>query len=583
MTMQGSTIMLVEDNPLTRKLVRTTLQREGCKLLEAPDAATALGLFDKKRPDLVLQDLVLPDLSGFELVQKLRAHPHGGSVPILAFTGLLSQSDEARVSAAGFDGVLTKPIEPSRLLQIVRGHLPQLQLPAVPFGGGKTLLVVDDDPLQLKLARFRLGRLGFEIRTAENGEEALEAARRDKPDAIVTDALMPKLDGFGLCLAMRDHPNLADVPIVLMTSSYVERGDRELARRAGANAFVLRTADLGDVITALHDIFGGHATTPPPPSEREATEEVESARALRNLRQLERQVALNSGLMQRCSTLAAELSVLSTVADALVNTRDIEGALFEILVNCLDVAGASRGAIYLCDAEGKLKVRAHHGYSSIANELDDFFGHREVLDCMTARGPILEVASLVDIGELSPNLGEGALLVPLSARGELMGTLLLDAPQRRPITEDWRAFAQAIGNQVSLALSLARAFAQVERSELRMRALMENAEDAIFVGSVDGVIVDVNHAGERLLGLSRDRILGRHFGEFREHDEDEEDVAPHPTRRAEGHIVRSDGTTVPVEYAGALVDAGPGERLFMAIVRDVSERNALAEQLRHAQ
>src|SRR6185436_14415744 len=81
-------ILLVEDNPITRKLVRFALQQEHFDLSEASDAATALELAEKKRPDLILQDLLLPDMDGFALVARFRAMPALGSVPIFAFSGL---------------------------------------------------------------------------------------------------------------------------------------------------------------------------------------------------------------------------------------------------------------------------------------------------------------------------------------------------------------------------------------------------------------------------------------------------------------------------------------------------------------
>ena len=160
--MTAGTILLVEDNPLTRKFVRRALEGQGCAVVEAESAASALGLAGQRQVDLVLQDLILPDMNGFDLVQQLRALPAYADMPILAFTGSLSSEDEARLSAAGFDGIVSKPIEPDRLGHLVRGHLPAGRSERKRFGEGKSLVVVDDDPMQLKIARLRLKRLGFE-------------------------------------------------------------------------------------------------------------------------------------------------------------------------------------------------------------------------------------------------------------------------------------------------------------------------------------------------------------------------------------------------------------------------------------
>src|SRR5688572_29382671 len=232
--MTVATILLVEDNPITRRLVRSTLESHDFAVREAKDGRTALKLLATEASDLVLQDLNLPDVDGFALAAQLRALPGVADVPILAVSGFLSKHDEARVSAVGFNDVIMKPIEASRLLQIVRAHLPNAGIPEAAFGEGRRLLVVDDDSVQRKLLSFRLKRLGFETAVASDGIEALELARRAPPHAIVADVMMPRLDGFGLCVAVRKDAALSRIPLVLVTNSYIEDPDRDLATAAGA-------------------------------------------------------------------------------------------------------------------------------------------------------------------------------------------------------------------------------------------------------------------------------------------------------------------------------------------------------------
>src|SRR5258708_3344054 len=89
-------VMVVEDNALTRKLTCQALLDRGYAVPEAPDARTALALVSDSLPDLILQDLILPDMDGFDLFARLRAVRGGAEVPILAFTGFLSSHDESR-------------------------------------------------------------------------------------------------------------------------------------------------------------------------------------------------------------------------------------------------------------------------------------------------------------------------------------------------------------------------------------------------------------------------------------------------------------------------------------------------------
>ena len=180
------------------------------------------------------------------------------------------------------------------------------------------------------------------------------------------------------------------------------------------------------------------------------------------------------------------------------------------------------------------------------------------------------------------------LVTPLIARGKLSGALLIETPPNAS-SEDWKSFAHAIGGQISLALSLARAFAQVGASEQRARALMENAGDAIFVSNESGILLEVNHAGETLLGLPADgrsctgtSTISCPSRRGRQTISATPRSREDPVKGLERSAVRSDGTLVPIELSSTLVEAA-SERLKIAIVRDVSERNAMAEQLRQAQ
>src|SRR6266849_272930 len=106
------TILVVEDNPATRKMLRLALATEGYGVVEAADARAALKAAASRLPDLVLQDLILPDMDGLELLRRMRALPAGGELPILALSGFLSRLEEAPTDAGGFTALLVKPIEP---------------------------------------------------------------------------------------------------------------------------------------------------------------------------------------------------------------------------------------------------------------------------------------------------------------------------------------------------------------------------------------------------------------------------------------------------------------------------------------
>ncbi|MEO8215050.1 MAG: response regulator, partial [Myxococcales bacterium] len=226
------TILVVDDSLTTRKLVCVALAKRGYRVLEAADGRSALDLVAREQPVLVLQDVVLPDVDGFALVAELRRCSRN-QVAVLALCGFRSRSDEARIAAVGFDDIVVKPIDPAGLIPVVEAYLPATEVRGERFGAGKRLVLADDDPAQLKLTAFRLEKLGFVVQTARDGREAIALITAAPPDVIVSDILMPIVDGFGVALAVRQDPRLASVPLLLVTSSYIDEADRDFARRAG--------------------------------------------------------------------------------------------------------------------------------------------------------------------------------------------------------------------------------------------------------------------------------------------------------------------------------------------------------------
>ncbi len=119
----------------------------------------------------------------------------------------------------------------------------------------RTVLVAEDNPQLQKLLAIHLRASGYEVIPAADGAEALAKARLGRPDCVVSDVLMPRLDGFKLCRALREDQELRAVPVVLISSGVIEDADRELAREAGADRYVARTPDCAAVLCALEQVL----------------------------------------------------------------------------------------------------------------------------------------------------------------------------------------------------------------------------------------------------------------------------------------------------------------------------------------
>jgi two-component system, cell cycle response regulator DivK len=117
------TVLLVEDNPHNRKIFSGMLTHAGFRVLEAADGQTALEQVAAERPELILMDLSIPGIDGWECTRRLKADPKTRAIPIIALTAHAMRGDEERAIAAGCDGYLAKPISPKKVVEEVKRYL----------------------------------------------------------------------------------------------------------------------------------------------------------------------------------------------------------------------------------------------------------------------------------------------------------------------------------------------------------------------------------------------------------------------------------------------------------------------------
>lgn len=120
---KAQTILVVEDNSLMRKLFVRCLEEGGYRVIEAEDPRTVIARMRAAAPDLVVMDIVMPNLSGVELIRQIRNDRALAATPVLALTNLATTADRRRLVEAGFDGHISKPITPKDFLTTVAGIL----------------------------------------------------------------------------------------------------------------------------------------------------------------------------------------------------------------------------------------------------------------------------------------------------------------------------------------------------------------------------------------------------------------------------------------------------------------------------
>ena len=137
----------------------------------------------------------------------------------------------------------------------------------IPYG---PILVVEDVPHILELLEVTLRFKGYPIMTARNGEEALELIAEQRPALVITDILMPKLDGFALVQKLRTDPNTSDMPIVFLSATYVTPEDKEFALSLGAVRFLEKPVDTEEFLLTVAEVLtAGPSTMPKPMGDQE--------------------------------------------------------------------------------------------------------------------------------------------------------------------------------------------------------------------------------------------------------------------------------------------------------------------------
>jgi len=569
-------VLVVEDNPLTRKMLRLTLESDGYGVIEAADGRSALEAVANAAPALVLQDLILPDMNGVELVLRLR-EKLGPTLPIIALSGFLNRVEDACSLEVGFTATLLKPVEPERLLEALRPYLP-VAAPSTRRGGGRRVLLVDDEAVHLGLTRDRLAQHDFLVEAAVSNDEAMARAREHAPDVVLSTVLGAAVDGHQLCVDFRRDADLARVPIVLVSSWSPTAGDRALAELAGAAGLVSRNADMSDLPIVLLDAAERRA----PLAHEVPTLEVRLAHARATVRQLQQQLAASNDLARRCTLQAAQISLLSGVAGALTTDHDPNQALRDVLAATLDAAGISKGALFLRSDSGALALVHALGFTDPeVDSLEALFADFDELGEAIRRQVTLVVPSGFCSQEVAQALlartnAASAQVVPLVSDGRDIGAMLLCASNYDMGSGDSIGFARAMGNQVAQSLELARSFARLTASERRYRAVTEAARDAILILAPDGAIREVNSSFEVMLGVPRGSIIGRRLKDLAVASVDaggNEDV-PLPSTELDHPILglqTSSGSVIHVEFTGRGIEVG-GDTLFVSVGRDVTER-----------
>jgi len=263
-------LLVVEDNPAEQLSIRELLGYEDIDVESAATGSEALAALDDQPFDCVVLDLRLPDMSGFEILERFRDTPMLSHLPVVVFTGKdLSPEEDARLHMLARSVVVKGVESPERLLDETALFLHRVvtDLPAEKQKMldllhhsdeslvGKKVLVVDDDVRNIFALSSVLERRGMSVLTAGTGREAIATLESTSDVAIVLmDIMMPDMDGYETMQIIRRNPSFRRLPIVALTAKAM-KGDREKCLEAGASEYLAKPVNTEQLLSALRMWF----------------------------------------------------------------------------------------------------------------------------------------------------------------------------------------------------------------------------------------------------------------------------------------------------------------------------------------
>jgi CheY-like chemotaxis protein len=259
-------LLLVEDNEIERRSLSLLLGHDDVDIETAADGAQAWQALTSRPFDTVVLDLRLPDMSGFDILERIRQEPSLRDVPVIVFTGKeLTGEEELRLRDLSQSIVLKGVQSPERLLDEATLFLHLLTAQLAPEKRAmlqrvrqsddsliaKKILVVDDDVRNIFALTSLLELHGMVVTSCETGREAIELVESDPDlDMVLMDIMMPEMDGYETIRSIRSNPAHRLLPILALTAKAM-KGDRERCLQAGASDYIAKPVNAEELLALM--------------------------------------------------------------------------------------------------------------------------------------------------------------------------------------------------------------------------------------------------------------------------------------------------------------------------------------------
>jgi signal transduction histidine kinase/DNA-binding response OmpR family regulator len=213
-----ATILVVDDDDVSRDLLRRTMEGDGYRVVTAASGTECLKLARELKPDAITLDVMMPGMDGWSVLKEIKSDDTVKDIPVIMVSMV---HDEEMGFTLGASEYLTKPVDRRRLLDLARRHT---------TGTGHVLVVEDDDAIR-ELMRRTFETEGWRVSEAENGKIGLERLVEDRPDIILLDLMMPVMDGFQFMEKLPDVEGAEHIPVFVLTAKILTEQERQFLEK----------------------------------------------------------------------------------------------------------------------------------------------------------------------------------------------------------------------------------------------------------------------------------------------------------------------------------------------------------------
>jgi len=462
-------ILIVDDHPTTATTLARAVAQLGSKVevFSATSGREALERVQGSAADILITDMIMPEMNGLELVEKLQEHPGGKPAHVILITaydvpGLKESSRRMKV-----DEIIVKPVRPERICQIVGNFLEdwsRAKPPAKEKASQKSfkILIADDRPDNVTLLSRYIENEGYEYITASDGVEALERVREHLPDLVLLDINMPKKDGFAVLEEIRADPALQHIPVIILTAARIDPADVQSGFNLGADDYVLKPFDRRELMARIRTKL--------------RVKETEDVMRRRN----------------------RELSLLPEIGKELSARLDIDELADVVLRRMVETLGALMGHIVILHPSISIQKTHNAASSSSPTDFPTLDGFMPEISESRESLLIEDVQKEPRWPSNPDDPTRSAVIVPMFGRHQLIGLLALAHEQAQYFQMEHLLLLQAIASQAAIALENARLYSDVAQEQKKLAAVLQSAADAILMFDAEGQLALLNPAARKL-------------------------------------------------------------------------------------